>query len=123
MLRAPLVAALALALACGSGSNGATSSTPYAVTLLAYSVTPATPTAPPGAAVLFQNLDQNEEHLLVSDASTGAAQEASASFPLFLSQDGDTVWTIPASAPAGTAVPYHCQIHGTIETGTITVGP
>jgi plastocyanin len=121
-------AALSLALAaCGNSENLPSGVAPkYAVKLLAYQVTPSAITVPPGQTVLFLNLDDTQDHLLASEATAGTRVRGGVngvSFELPLDPAGAMPWTVPASAPPGTVLPWFCEYHPTLESGTLTVGP
>ncbi len=110
----------------GCGSSSASNLPPgfyISISNMAYS--PLNLNAPPGATVTAIN-DDGIPHTVTSEATSGAFTPggvAGVSFDTG-SFTGETSFSLPASAPNGTVIPYFCQVHkATMATpnGTITI--
>jgi plastocyanin len=104
-----------LAAGCGGSSSAGTTVTlppGYYVTITGMAFSPLDLAVPPGATVTVVNRDAMG-HSVTSEAAPGAytpGEVAGVVFDtgIFL---GTKSFTIPASAPEGTVVPYFCQSH------------
>ena len=131
-------AALLAVIGCGGSSNSGntpvmTTSTPapsgFVITIAALRYSPLNFSVPPGATITVQNNDPGMIHSVTSEASVGAYRPGGVNgvtFDTGAFGDGTRTIQIPASAPAGTVVPFYCTAHlATMATpnGTITIDP
>lgn len=155
--RLALLAAAALAGACGGSSNGGyggmtpttsdggtpppadggiTSSgtdggTASALTLhiKGFAFSPETMTVPAGATVQVFNDDGATPHSVTSEARAGSYTPGAVSGVSFDTGifTGTRSFTIAASAPQGTVIPFYCRVHGPMMVDAaklqITIGP
>jgi plastocyanin len=100
----------------------------FVVTILNLRYTPADLSVPPGATITVVN-DDGMPHSLTSEATKGAyvpGGVAGISFDTGVFSSGQKTIQIPASAPAGTVIPFYCVTHLTTmvpPNGTITIDP
>lgn len=121
-----VIAAAAAVAACG-GSSSSSNKLPvgYYITISGMRFSPLNLAVPPGKTVTVLN-DDSMEHSVTSEASAGAFTPGSVAGVSFDTGNfvGQRSFTIPATAPEGTVIPYYCRVHlGTMTTptGTITV--
>ena len=125
-LRLACPLALALAGCGGSGAFDPTGpSTPYVITVSNYASDPVVLGAPPGATILFQNLD-DFPHWFSSTAAPGVyVHSAAGGVDLDLNVPAGTTvsFGLPAGLTAGAVVPYFCFLHREAErtSGRITI--
>jgi plastocyanin len=124
-------ALIGAAVACGGGSDGAAPAPSpaggqgFVITISGMRFSPLDLHVPPGATVTVVNQD-GEVHSVTSQAApstfvAGAVNGVSFDTGLFT---GTRTFSIPASAPDGTVVPFFCRSHlGAMVTpnGTVTV--
>jgi plastocyanin len=131
----PLV--LAGVAACGGGGyGGGGTTTPsgtaapsgFVITIAGLRYSPAELSVPPGATITVVNND-GMAHSVTSEATRGAFVRggvAGVSFDTGEFSSGQKTIQIPATATAGTVVPFYCSTHlATMATpnGAITVDP
>lgn len=96
------------------------------VTIKAFAYDPDNLTVPAGSTVAVKNLD-TAAHTVTSEAKVGdftPGGQAGVTFDTgSIAAGAAGSFTIPASAPSGTVIPYYCTIHkaGMKNTGLITV--
>jgi plastocyanin len=127
LLSIVVAASAALLWACGGSSSDGSNNLPpgYYITISGLRFSPLDLVVPPGATVTVLNKD-NMEHSVTSEASAsaftpGAVAGVSFDTGVFVGQKS---FTISASAPEGTVIPYYCRNHlSTMATpnGTITI--
>jgi plastocyanin len=126
--RPGLAAALAAAgaLACGGGSESAAPARPpgFYIGISSLAFTPGNLTVPPGATVTVLNQD-GVAHSVTSASAPGVFTPGAVNGVAFDTDlfTGERTFTVPASAPAGTVVPYYCRSHLGTMTGTVTIDP
>ena len=115
---------------CGGGTtnrNGAannTSSTASLITIAGFSFSPPDLLVAPGSLVTVKNMD-TAGHSVTSESATdlfapGAVDDIQFDTGVFT---GTRSFNIPATATAGTVIPYYCSVHkGMMKTrGTLTI--
>ncbi len=119
--------AASIAVGCGDSSSPApASSAPgFFISISNLTFSPVALSAPPGATVTVINNDA-EEHSVTSEASPNAFTPGSVAGVSFDTGafTGTRSFTLPASAPNGTVIPFYCTVHmGTMTTpnGAITI--
>lgn len=122
--RLVLAAAAAAGWACQGEPPPAVTSPAPEITILGYLDSPERLEVPPGATVVVQNFDP-VVHTVTSSSAPGTYAPGAVNGVSFDSGPiaGNAAFTIPATAPAGTVVPYFCSIHRetTQEHGEIVV--
>jgi plastocyanin len=116
LLGAALLAAALLACGGGSDDEGSSGTTdeasPYVITIQGMSFSPLQLQVPPGATVTVRNRDSEVHSVTSQEAANaftpGAVAGIAFDTGLFM---GDRTFTVPASAPVGTEVPYYCASH------------
>jgi len=126
---------LALAAACGGTSPsggppaapaGGASTPSYVVTIENLAYSPTDLSVPPGATVTVVNAD-GMLHSVTSESAPGAFRPGAVGGVAFDTGEfasGSRSFTIPASAPGGTVIPYFCTFHRaamSTPNGTLTV--
>lgn len=125
---------LAAAAACGSSSSTSPGASPaptgqgFFITISGMSFSPLDLHVPAGATVTVVNQDGATAHSVTSEARPGAFTPGAVSGVSFDTGSfaGTKTFTLPASAPSGTVIPYFCTVHGsTMATpnGAITIDP
>ncbi|WP_242333535.1 MULTISPECIES: plastocyanin/azurin family copper-binding protein [unclassified Anaeromyxobacter] len=125
--RAGLVAvAMGVLAGCGGSSSSSTPSTPgFYITISNMTFSPASLSVPPGGTVTVLNKDA-VPHSVTSEATANAFTPGAVAGVSFDTGtfDGQKTFTIPASAPNGTRIPFYCTVHAATmkpPNGTITV--
>jgi plastocyanin len=138
------LAALAVTAAagCGGGSSygggtvtstgngtpaGGTTAAGFVITIAGLRFSPVNLAVPPGTTVTVIN-DDSMLHSVTSEATAGSFTKGSVAGVSFDTGEftGQRTFTIPATATAGTVIPYYCVVHtSTMATpnGTITIDP
>ncbi|GEJ55780.1 plastocyanin/azurin family copper-binding protein [Anaeromyxobacter diazotrophicus] len=144
--RFAVVAAAALAAACGgsysapsggtdagtvttTGADGGTTPTSFELHIKGMAFSPENLTVPAGATVQVVNDDGSVPHSVTSEATAGAyvpGSVAGISFDTGIFT-GTRSFTLPASAATGTVIPYFCRVHGAMMVDAakvqLTIGP
>ena len=98
----------------------------FTINISNFTYSPADLTVPPGATVTVVNMDPTA-HSVTSESAVGQFTKGSVNGVSFdtgpIPAGGTSSFTIPASAPNGTVVPYFCTVHvqAMTNTGQITV--
>jgi plastocyanin len=96
---------------------------PYVINISGSQISPATLSVKAGATVMVVNKDP-DEHSLTSTAVDGSFTPGAVNGISFDTGPfhGSASFTVPASAPVGTVLPYFCTVQGSMMgTGTITI--
>jgi plastocyanin len=109
----------------GTSSDGSTSASALEITIQNFSYSPVDLTVPAGSTVTVHNAD-SVGHTLTSESAPmafTAGAVAGVSFDTGIIAPGATAtFTIPATAPSGTVIPYFCAVHlQAMGEGQITV--
>lgn len=126
LLPVAAAAGVAAATACGGySSSGKSLPAGYYITISSSRFSPLDLAVPPGGTVTVLN-DDSMEHSVTSEATAGAFTPGGVSGITFDTGNfvGQRSFTIPATAPEGTVIPYYCRTHlASMATpnGTITV--
>jgi plastocyanin len=122
-MRLRFVALAMLVVGCSCGESGNGNNNPNTITIQSFAYRPANLSVKPGATITVVNRD-TDQHSVTSSASDtsftpGEVNGVSFDTGAF---NGTTSFTISASAPPGTVVPYFCVPHGSMMgRGTITI--
>lgn len=125
---------LAATAACGSSSSSVPAAAPapsgpgFFITISGMAFSPLDLHVPAGASVTVLNQDGSTAHSVTSEATQnafapGAVSGVSFDTGLFT---GTKTFTIPATAPSGTVIPYFCMNHRSAmvtPNGAITIDP
>jgi plastocyanin len=109
----------------GSTSTGGTGgAATHTITIHNFAYSPSNLNVPPGATVTVVNQDTAPHSVTsesaMNDYTPGAVNGVSFDTGSFAS--GTRTFTIPASASAGTVVPYYCSVHlSSMPQGTVTI--
>jgi plastocyanin len=98
--------------AATTGTDGASST--LLITIQNFMFSPANLNVPRGATVTVRNLD-SVGHSVTSESMPNAFTPGGVAGVMFdtgIFSSGDRTFTVPATAPAGTVVPYYCVPHG-----------
>jgi plastocyanin len=109
----PVLAVAALATACGGTSSSTTTpSSGFTITISNLAFSPLNLAVPPGATVTVVNRD-SMAHDVTSESAPNAFTPGAVAGVSFETGPftGTKTFTVPASAPDGTVVPYYCNIH------------
>jgi len=105
----------------GKSDGGVTQTFEMSITNFAFA--PAQLTVTPGSTVIVHNQD-TVPHSVTSEQAIGYYSPGAVNGVSFDTGPftGDASFTIPASAPQGTVVPYFCSVHtGMMPEGSITI--
>jgi len=116
--------ATALLAACGGYSAPANAGAPgFSITIAGSAFSPLELAVPPGATVTVVNRD-GMAHSVTSEAIAGDFKPGTVAGVAFDTKPftGTATFTVPASAPDGTIIPYYCSTHlGAMATPTGTI--
>jgi plastocyanin len=122
-MRLRLMALGALMVGCSCGTSGGSNNNPNTITIQSFAYSPANLSVKPGTTITVVNRDSDQHSVTSTTSDTsftpGAVNGVSFDTGAF---NGTTTFTLSASAPPGTVVPYFCVPHGSMMGhGTITV--
>jgi plastocyanin len=106
-------------------STGGSPATAPTITIQNFAFSPNAITVAPGDTVTVMNMD-TAPHSVTSESAVNGLVLGAVNGVQFdtgiLNAGASGTFTIPASAPAGTVVPYFCKVHlGAMPQGTVTV--
>jgi plastocyanin len=108
----------------GTSNTGGTGAVTFTITIQNFAFSPTNLDVPPGATVTVVNQD-SVLHSVTSESAMGNFSPGGVngvSFDTGAFTAGQRTFTIPASAPLGTVVPYYCSVHlSNMPQGTVTI--
>jgi plastocyanin len=108
-----------------TGTGGSPAATTATINIQNFAYSPGNVTVAPGATVTVMNMD-SVAHTATSQSATGNFTRGAVNGVQFdtgtINPGASGSFTIPASAPSGTVVPYYCAIHlQGMGQGTVTI--
>jgi plastocyanin len=108
----------------GASTGGSPAAAPT-ITIQNFAFSPNTLTVAPGDTVTVMNMD-SAPHSVTSESAANSFQLGAVNGVQFdtgiLNAGASGSFTIPASAPTGTAVPFFCKVHlSSMPQGTLTI--
>lgn len=106
-------------------NTGGTPAAAPTITIQNFAYSPNALTVAPGATVTVMNMD-SVPHSVTSESAVGAFALGAVNGVQFdtgtLAAGASGTFTIPASAPSGTAIPWFCKVHlSAMPQGTLTI--